>query len=681
MESFGSIPMSDELINIGVIGRFAVEKDEGKPARMYGDDALISILGASHDLVGEELFAWWEERVVEEYLESIDSASSIHNDINDIHIEIRYEWRHPIKGVITVRSFGFVNPDYKEGMRTEGLIQDITGLIRLERNRYELILKRIEDENRTQSVISCLANDYDFVAHINRSNDRIKIIRANEHFLNTLKNPLVDLKTGFELLNFFAENIHEDDRELFIKKAGKKKVDAILSKVETYSFSVRFMIDGEPKYYRFKFASDKADSNEIVVGVRNIDKSVRARAKREELRNAVKIANAANDAKTAFLFNMSHDIRTPVNAISGYTAMAKKYIDSPLKVIDCLDKAEIASKGLMRLINQVLDMSRIEAGKVELHMQPVNLVQRFNEVLTVFESRAETNGIQLTGVIKNLSAAMVYNDDTRVNQVVMNILGNALKYTRPGGQVTATLEQLTCEKEGLGRYRVTVADNGIGMSDDYLGHIFDTFSRENNSTTSKIEGTGLGMSIVKKLMDVMGGEINITSQKNKGTTVTLDFIFEICTDDVKEESMEEKTIDLNILNGKKILLVDDNEMNREIAKTILEDYELIVDEAEDGYQAVNKVKDSDSDAYDVILMDIQMPVMGGFEATEAIRRIDKGHRIPIVAMTANAFDEDRKKALEAGMDDHIAKPIEVNNLITVLIRMVNSKNSGDSSPE
>ncbi len=673
MKDFGSIPMSDELINIGVVGRFAVEMDEGKPARMYGDDALISILGASHDLSGEEFFAWWQERVVEEYLESIESAASVHNDINDIHIEIRYEWRHPVKGVITVRSFGFVNPDYKEGTRTEGLIQDITGLIRLEKNGYDLVLKKNNEDNRTRSVISCLANDYDFVAHINRSNDTIKIYRANESFLKHMKRPAIDFDTGFELLQYFAENLHEEDREMFIRKAGKKNVDTVLRKVETYQIIVRFMFDGEPRFYRFKFASDKTDSDEIVVGVINIDNTIRAREMREELRNAVRIANAENNAKTAFLFNMSHDIRTPVNAITGYTAMAKKYVDSPQKVKDCLDKAEIASKGLMRLINQVLDMSRIEAGKIELHMQPVNLLQRFNEVLTTFEVRAETNGIQLTGVIKNASKVMVYCDDTRVNQVIMNILGNALKYTRPGGQVTATLEQLTCEKEGFGKYRFTVTDNGIGMSDDYLDHIFDTFSREYNSTTSRIEGTGLGMSIVKKLMDVMGGEINITSEKNMGTTVILDFIFEICTDDVKEETMEETTIDLNILKGKKVLLVEDNEMNREIAKTILEDYELIVDEAEDGCQAVNKVKESEKDAYDVILMDIQMPIMGGFEATKAIRRINKDRRIPIVAMTANAFDEDRRKALEAGMDDHIAKPIEVDNLISVLTRMVSSK--------
>ena len=673
MEGFGSIPMSDELINIGVVGRFAVEMDEGKPARMYADDALISILGAYHVPAGEEFFAWWQERVVEGYLESIESASSIHNGIDDTHIEIRYEWKHPAKGVVTVRSFGFVNPDYKEGIRTEGLIQDITGLIRLEKDGYDLLLKKISEDNRTRSIISCLANDYDFVAHINRSTDIIKIYRANESFLKHMKRPVIDFDTGFELLQYFAENLHEEDRDMFIRKAGKKNVDTILKKVETYQIIVRFMIDGKPRYYRFKFASDKTDSDEIVVGVLNIDKSIRAREKREELRNAVKIANAENNAKTAFLFNMSHDIRTPVNAITGYTAMAKKYLDSPQKVKDCLDKAEIASKGLMRLINQVLDMSRIEAGKVELHMQPINLVQRINEILTIFESRAKTNGIELKGIIKNVSTIMVNIDDTRVNQVIMNIMGNALKYTRPGGGVTTTLEQLPCEEENFGKYRITVKDTGIGMSEEYLDHIFDEFSRENNSTTSKIEGTGLGMSIVKKLMDVMGGEINIVSEKNKGTTVTLDFTFEICEGDVAEETMEEKTIDSSILRGKKVLLVEDNEMNREIAKTILEEYDLIVDEAEDGHQAVNKVAESDTDAYDVILMDIQMPVMGGYEAAEAIRKLNNKSRIPIVAMTANAFDEDRRKALEAGMDDHIAKPIDVDHLITVLIRMVSSR--------
>ncbi|MBE6014395.1 MAG: response regulator [Lachnospiraceae bacterium] len=670
MGDLGSIPMSVELGKIGALGRFVVEQDEGKPSRMYGDDALFSVLGGGSDLAPEELFAWWHDRVKEEYYESIELASTIHNDIDEEHVEINYEWIHPQKGDILIRTFGFVNPEYKAGMRTEGIIQDITGIVRLEKNMYEHELEEMREENRTRSVIACLANDYDFVAHINRATDTIKVYRANERFLGNLKRKTIDFDTGYELLLYFAENLHPDDREGFIRKAGKKNVDAILAKVETYQINVRFMIEGEPTYYRFKFASDRADSDEIVVGVLNVDRSIRARERREELRQAVKIANAENEAKTAFLFNMSHDIRTPMNAIAGYTAMAKKYIDYPAKVKDCLDKAELASKSLLKLISQVLDMSRIEAGKIELSMTPFNMIQSFNELLTIVESGARSNGIRIKGVIKNVSKSRVYADDLRMNQVVMNILGNAIKYTKPGGSVTATLEQMPCDEEGFGIYRIIVADTGIGMTEEYMEHIFDTFSRENDSTASKIEGTGLGMSIVKKLTDVMGGKIDIQSEKKKGTTVTLEFKFKLCEGEIKEEVVEEAELDTTILRNKRVLLVEDNEMNREIAKSILEEYGLIVDEAEDGLQAVNKVKSADSKAYDVILMDIQMPRMNGFEAAKKIRLMKSKENIPIVAMTANAFEEDRRKALEAGMDAHLSKPIDVDAMISVLSRMI-----------
>jgi CheY-like chemotaxis protein len=257
-----------------------------------------------------------------------------------------------------------------------------------------------------------------------------------------------------------------------------------------------------------------------------------------------------------------------------------------------------------------------------------------------------------------------------MNQVVMNILGNAIKYTKPGGSVTATLEQMPCDEEGFGIYRIIVADTGIGMTEEYMEHIFDTFSRENDSTASKIEGTGLGMSIVKKLTDVMGGKIDIQSEKKKGTTVTLEFKFKLCEGEIKEEVVEEAELDTTILRNKRVLLVEDNEMNREIAKSILEEYGLIVDEAEDGLQAVNKVKSADSKAYDVILMDIQMPRMNGFEAAKKIRLMKSKENIPIVAMTANAFEEDRRKALEAGMDAHLSKPIDVDAMISVLSRMI-----------
>ena len=389
-----------------------------------------------------------------------------------------------------------------------------------------------------------------------------------------------------------------------------------------------------------------------------------------KLKEARDMANEANNAKTVFLFNMSHDIRTPMNAIIGYTAMARKYCTGQPQLEDYLSKIDIAGNNLLSIVNQVLEMSRIEAGKVELESDLVNLIDNFSVQKAIVESNAAVNGITLKCEIGELQDRCVKTDVGRLNQVITNILGNAIKYTKEGGSVTYSLRQTGKDGDDIGLYEFKVTDTGIGMSKEFVDHIFDQFSRERTSTVSGIQGTGLGMSIVKKIVTMMGGDIRVESELGKGTAVTVELPLEI--DHSCSSCCTEETTELPDFSGMHVLLVEDNEMNREIASELLSDYGITVDEAENGKIAVQKLSASAHGTYDFVLMDVQMPVMDGYEATVAIRKLDDPvhANIPIIALSANAFEEDRQKSMAVGMNDHVAKPIDVNVLFRTIAKYI-----------
>lgn len=376
-------------------------------------------------------------------------------------------------------------------------------------------------------------------------------------------------------------------------------------------------------------------------------------------------AKAASNAKTVFLFNMSHDIRTPMNAILGYTRLAKKANCDP-QVEDYLNKIDVSGQQLLSLINQVLEMSRIESGKVTLSEEPADVTERSKAMETVSAADVNLKGVSYKLVIGKIEHKNVLTDVSRVNQIIGNIVGNAVKYTPKGGTVTCTIEEKDCDRPGYGLYVVTVSDTGIGMSEEYLSRIFEEFSRENTSTVSKIQGTGLGMSIVKRLVDLMDGKIEIRSKQGKGTTVTVSLPMK--WNDGEVETKDDEIVAFTSFDGMKVLLVEDNDMNREIAACLLDDYGIKVTEADDGDTAVEIVRNSKPGDIDVILMDVQMPRMDGYEATKHIRELEDRAlaELPIIAMTANAFEEDRQNALKAGMNGHLAKPIDVRSIMLTL---------------
>ena len=389
------------------------------------------------------------------------------------------------------------------------------------------------------------------------------------------------------------------------------------------------------------------------------------------LETALSQAEKANTSKTTFLFNMSHDIRTPMNAILGFNRMAEKHVDDREQLLDCLGKVENAGQHLLGLINDVLEMARIENGKLEIKEKPVNLLIGKGATAAMADSLAAAKHITFTKKYLNLDEDLcLWLDTVRINQILLNILSNAIKYTPDGGRVDYTLERLTADDADHVRLRFTVADNGIGMSKEFLETIFDSFSRERSSTVSGIQGTGLGMAIAKRILDAMHGTIEITSELGKGTTVRFELTPRIAPMETAESLATAADAAESSFKGLSVLLVEDNELNREITKEILTDFGIRVDEAEDGTIAVSKLTKATPGQYDIILMDIQMPIMDGYRATGEIRRLPDPAvaNIPIIAMTANAFAEDKRKAMEAGMNGHLAKPIDIAKLKETLAK-------------
>ena len=375
-------------------------------------------------------------------------------------------------------------------------------------------------------------------------------------------------------------------------------------------------------------------------------------------------AEKANAAKSDFLFNMSHDIRTPMNALLGYSELIKRELTDP-KLLDYQEKMEQSGNLLLSIINNVLDMARIESGKVELDEDYVKIRDIYQGVYKIFQAEAEKKGIHLEMEYK-VQHEHVICDETKNREVFLNLISNAVKYTASGGTVTIRIAELGCDRQDYVRIQTEVIDTGIGMSEEFLPSLFEAFARERNTTAGKVAGTGLGMPIIKKYVDMMGGSLKVKSKLGEGSKFTVIMEYRIADKVYYEQDTDPlpDTKETDRISGKHVLLAEDNDLNAEIAEFILEDMGLMVDRVEDGVQCVARMEQKTAGTYDLILMDIQMPNMDGYKATQAIRRLadKKKAGIPIIAMTANAFEEDRKKAFEKGLNGHIAKPVDAEKV-------------------
>lgn len=666
--------------------------------------------------------------------------------------------------------------------------------------------KSNEKQRLQTALVQVLAASYSVVCYFDIETGQGTLLHMNDCPNNILSSVFGrDPKLEESIKRYCESCVAEDDRERFLLNCSRETLKKELSEKDSHFINYRVKCNMEEKYYQIKAVRVGSDKNHlsIVLGIRCVDEELRTEMENKELlENALAQANRANKAKSVFLSNMSHDIRTPMNAIVGFTTLAMSHLDRPEQVENYLEKIMISGKHLLSLINDVLDMSRIENGKMHLEENPCTLPDILHGVCNMIHPDIQKKQMELKTDIANVRHENIMCDKLHLNQVLLNLLSNAVKYTPIGGTITFKTTETISQNEGCAFYEFVISDNGIGMSEEFVQHIFEPFERERNTTASGIQGTGLGMAITKNIVDMMGGEIDVQSEPDNGTTVTVKFEFKVLAQNTEHRELVEyrgqralvvdddfNTCDcvtgmlselgmraewtlsgkeailrskqaiarndgygvyivdcfLPDLNGielarrirretggsvpvivitaydwtefedeareagisafcskplfmselksclesisgidnkadekiktlfsGRILLVEDNELNREIAVTLLSEAGFDVDCAENGQVAVDTIEHSEPGYYSVILMDVQMPVMNGYEATKAIRRLknERLRSIPILAMTANAFDEDKREAIASGMNGHLAKPVNVDELLQALKKIL-----------
>lgn len=554
----------------------------------------------------------------------------------------------------------------------KNLLSQITYFLQVVADEQKAALDVAEEEKKRNDILHHIINSGEWSFRIS-PDDKIVAVVLSDEVKRIVNNDLVDI------INDWVQLIHPDDRDNTVK--------ALLATIADHSCNTPYdttyrMMDRNGEYHWFHSAGrivrDEDGEGEFFGIHINITDQIEEQIKtQKQLQDALIMADSANHAKTEFLFNMSHDIRTPMNAILGFTNMALKHIDDREKLLDCLNKIQDSGDLLLSLINNVLEVSRIESGKAVVEQKPGDVYASFESIESTMQMMAQSRDIQLTFEYGEIKDRYIFCDFSRCARVFVNIISNAIKYTREGGFVKVKCEQIEGRHKGYGLYRYTFEDNGFGMSEEFQKHVFEQFSRENNATVTGIQGTGLGMAVCKSFVEIMNGSIECKSKLGEGTTfiVTLPFKLqsgEIRTGDTKaapEAKKVPKEPHSADFKGRKILVAEDNILNREIVMDILKTEGMVVDDAVDGSEAVRAVKEKGPDYYDCVLMDIQMPVMNGYEASQKIRALFPDSKLPIIALSANAFSEDKEASLNAGMNAHVAKPINVKELLSTMAEL------------
>ena len=527
----------------------------------------------------------------------------------------------------------------------------------------ETIGRMNADHLTFSSVAQALAGDYFSIYVVDPDTEAFVEYSSSEEYKN--------LGIETQGANFFELSrrniealIYPEDRDRFMAVFSRERVLKIIERDGHFTTKYRLMLNGIPTYVSMKATLlENRNERRLIIGLTNIDAQMK---REEEFRKHM--ADARTRAKNDFLANMSHDIRTPMNAIVGYTNIAKSRWDEPTVVADALDKIGSSSHFLLSLINDILDISKIESGKMQLSLAACDLRDIFRRIEDITALQAKNKSITITYSHDTVHHYKVMADDLRIEQVLINITGNAIKYTPEGKSVELIAEELGATEDKKIKYRFIVRDTGIGISKEYLPHIFESFTREEKTTVNRVQGTGLGLAITAKVVEMMGGVISVKSKLGEGSEFTVELALEPSEPD--EDTAEADEMQPTVLNGKRVLLVEDNAINAEIATIILEQYGIAVDHAENGRIGADKVKIAEAGHYSAVLMDIQMPVMNGYEATRAIRSFSGEYyqTLPIIAMSANAYDEDIQASLDAGMNAHIAKPFQPADLIKTLYR-------------
>ena len=519
-------------------------------------------------------------------------------------------------------------------------------------------------------ALNALSTAYYHVSSLDLKTKKIELVKRSRKIDMDIQGNVADWDTQFEVIKgiiaeqFVQKYIDFFDVQTMAARLHNKKSMSYEFKKKNGAWFLSMVV---PQNY-----DEDGNVTSVLIANRDVtEEKLRELKQEEELQEAKAKAENASEAKSSFLFNMSHDIRTPMNAIIGYAELASRHLNDTEKLNRYLETIQVCGKQLLSLLGNVLNLARIENNKVEMEYTVSNVHENIGNCVAMFQQQTE-NKNQTLSLEEHIIYPYVYMDAPHVSEICLNILSNAVKYTNAGGMISCNVTQTSCEKEGWCNMVITISDNGIGMSEEFQKHIFENFERERNTTACRIDGNGIGMGITKKLVDLMHGTIEVKSKQGEGSI----FIVTIpCRKASEENALVKKDTHLQnhgCLKGSRILLAEDNEINAEVATELLKEEGCIVEVANDGVACIDMIEKADAGYYKMILMDIQMPVMNGYDATIAIRNLNdtKKARIPIIAMTANAFAEDAKKALSVGMNDHVAKPIDMNIVIQILKKYI-----------
>ncbi len=654
------------------LGMWSVEDIEGQPRRMHLNAKMAELLGVSDAsaLSSEEMYDFWFNRVKPEGRDSV--VASFEKMLSGNVEEITYSWEHPTIGDRFMRCTGSGRVEGK-GHILSGYCSDVTPLVLKEKEHQMAMAKMGAELNRAYEVVKFVSKSCTSIYRIDMHTGKLlHVSTVNEKVHNVLGNE-GDAREGFmEFCNQLVKPAWKEDMLAFTD------LDWVREQLKTQPIIKQEFECSACGWVIGSFVAGKRGDDgyctEVVWTTVDVNEQKEKELKQlNALEEAKSAAVEANRAKSSFLLNMSHDIRTPMNAIIGFTGLLEKHQDEPERRHDYLKKLKESSALLLGLINNVLEMSRIEKGHLDVDIQAWGVEQMYDMFCSVFVDMMAHKGITFCHSM-DVEHEYLYCDPIKIRDVVLNLLSNAYKYTPSGGRVELYIREFPCEEEGYVIIETIVKDNGQGMSADYLPHLFEEFSREHTTTDIKVEGTGLGMPIVKNLLDLMGGTIEVESELGKGTT------FKVHTKHRIAKKSDVVNVDMPDLSGvdfkgRRILLAEDSDLNAEIAMEILRDVDFVVERAEDGLKCVEMIDKAPAGYYDLVLMDIQMPRMNGYEATRIIRKMEDREKanITILAMTANAFEEDKREALEAGMNAHLSKPIEVDKLIKTLKRSLNSR--------
>lgn len=584
-----------------------------------------------------------------------------------------------------LRNVGDSNSTQYRVRHSDGSLIHVMGDMKLIENDGERYIQRFllditkqknleaQKELVHHSLIQALSSDYMVVCSFQLDSDTGEVLQVSEDLDAALSDIFAgDIALDQTMNAYIDKRVDAEDQEMVRSLLTPENIRRELSSHNRFDRIYRANVNDAVQYRQLSVTGVRAgEENFIVVGLRNIDQQIREELEQKTLlEEALGYANRANEAKSTFLSNMSHDIRTPMNAIVGFTELATRHIGDPERVEEYLSKIKTSGNHLLNLINDVLDMGRIEQGKLSLDEGPCDLNEVFAALEEILAPEVESKKLEFD-VSTELTHSEVLCDKVKLNQILMNLLSNSVKFTPAGGMVRLSLTELPANDIESGCYRVIVSDTGIGMAPEFLEQIYDPFERERTQTISGIQGSGLGMAIVKNLVNMMGGTIQVESEVGVGTTFTVIFTFKLVSarDAAAAENDERSALfQAERAQNYHILLVDDNMLNREIAVELLSDAGFAITTAIDGKDALEQVASSEPGTFDLVLMDIQMPIMNGYEAARAIRALlnKEVASVPILAVTADAFDEDRQRALEAGMNGHLPKPIEVDKLFGVL---------------